>query len=62
MKNILPCCKNMKVMNRDQVITVEDKIPFTTEPNEPTVFIKSGKGMYKINFCPVCGKEIELTN
>jgi hypothetical protein len=52
----------MKVMNRDQVITVEDKIPFTEEPNEPTVFIKSGKGMYKINFCPVCGKEIELTN
>jgi hypothetical protein len=64
----LECCPNMRIMNRDKVIVVSDKVPFSNEQQEPTAYVstktnigtKTADAMYRIKFCPACGKEIKL--
>ena len=54
----------MQVMCGDKIVVVQNIIPFSDEPSEPTVYIVSNdirRRMYRIKFCPACGKEIKIT-
>ena len=54
------CCKNMEVMHRDKLVVLKDKIPFSDEINGPHAYLTTERGMYRIKYCPVCAKEIEI--
>lgn len=53
---------NMTIMLRDDVIEIRSTTPFTSEPCEPTAYIKTARARYRIYYCPGCGKEIKINN
>lgn len=53
----------MESEGEDKLICLLENEPFSHKPTPPTVYIQSDGGhggMAKINFCPFCGKKIEI--